>query len=265
MRTLRTLAVWIAAGLLVPAATSQAAETIWRTRVELKMIAVKQPAGKPLLLRLMAPATTSAALKELDDLVAKEQAELIDYQFVVIDAKTGVRSPGPHPDVLASPVTAAGPPPPDATANAWRGGSETTMEWRYPSAFEPPQEPQTFGVSQPNPEPWRTDNQFAFTSFETRNLLGSLDAEAFVRPGGRVIDLNLAATYVEFERFDFYPGAINPWGTAAGNVQPLFRDSHTQTQLHVSSGQPLLLASFIQQEPEPRIVFFILKATATQP
>ena len=113
-----------------------------------------------------------------------------------------------------------------------RGGQrskiEVIREFPYPTEFDPPQIPQTFGgggtlfggANQQGgsfPVTPTTPNSFTF-----RNTGVTMEVEATVGEDGYTIDLNLAPEVVEFEGFINYGSPIQTTGTnALGQPQPI--------------------------------------------
>ncbi len=175
------------------------------------------------------------------------------FQLVIraLDQKKGV-------DLLSSPRV--------TTRSGQRAVIEIIREFPYPTAFEPPQIPQTFGAT--------SDGQVisgggsgAFpvtpttpTAFETRNTGVTLEVEPVVGPDGYTIDLNLVPQVVEFEGFINYGSPIQTsvtnilgFGTPVvltENVinQPVFSTRKVTTSVSIWDGQTVVLGGLIRED-----------------
>src|SRR6202012_2495825 len=133
-----------------------------------------------------------------------------DPQFQVVihalNQKKGV-------DLLSSPRV--------TTKSGQRAVIEIIREFRYPTEFDPPQIPQTFGGTGSGSGTGvtlNTNGSFPVTpttptSFETRNTGVTLEVEPVVGPDGYTIDLNLVPQVVEFEGFINYGSPITATDT----------------------------------------------------
>jgi general secretion pathway protein D len=107
------------------------------------------------------------------------------------------------------------------TKSGQRAVIEVVREFRYPTQFQPPQIPQSFGSQNNNPVnvgQSSTSSTFPVTpttptAFETRNTGVTLEVEPVVGPDGLTIDLNLVPQVVEFEGFINYGSPIQTFST----------------------------------------------------
>jgi general secretion pathway protein D len=153
------------------------------------------------------------------------------------------------------------------TKSGQRAVIEIVREFRYPTQFEPPQIPQTFGSGN-NPNVAlgsATGGTFPVTpttptGFETRNTGVTLEVEPVVGPDGITIDLNLVPQVVEFEGFINYgspirTSSVNALGLAqtvelTPNVinQPVFSTRKVTTSVSVWDGQTVVLGGLMRED-----------------
>jgi general secretion pathway protein D len=153
------------------------------------------------------------------------------------------------------------------TKSGQRAVIEIVREFRYPTQFQPPQIPQTFGSGN-NPNVTlgsATGGTFPVTpttptSFETRNTGVTLEVEPVVGPDGITIDLNLVPQVVEFEGFINYgspirTSSVNALGLAqtvelTPNVinQPIFSTRKVTTSVSVWDGQTVVLGGLMRED-----------------
>ena len=153
------------------------------------------------------------------------------------------------------------------TKSGQRAVIEIVREFRYPTQFQPPQIPQTFGGSN-NPNVAlgnSTGGTFPVTpttptSFETRNTGVTLEVEPVVGPDGITIDLNLIPQVVEFEGFINYgspirTSSVNALGFAQSveltpNIinQPIFSTRKVTTSVSVWDGQTVVLGGLMRED-----------------
>jgi general secretion pathway protein D len=154
------------------------------------------------------------------------------------------------------------------TKSGQRAVIEVVREFRYPTQFQPPQIPQSFGslsgttiaTGQSS-----TSNTFPVTpttptAFETRNTGVTLEVEPVVGPDGLTIDLNLVPQVVEFEGFINYGSPIQTFSTnllgistpqiITDNVinQPIFSSRKVTTSVSVWDGQTVVLGGLIRED-----------------
>ncbi|MGB8170621.1 MAG: Amuc_1098 family type IV pilus outer membrane protein [Chthoniobacteraceae bacterium] len=148
---------------------------------------------------------------------------------------------------------------------------EIIREFRYPTEFDPPQIPQTFGntgngggggilggTASPSSFPVTPTTP---TAFETRNTGVTLEVEPNVGPDGYTIDLNLVPQVVEFEGFINYgspisSSATNPvTGITTTNIitpnvinQPIFSTRKVTTSVSVFDGQTVVLGGLMRED-----------------
>ena len=148
---------------------------------------------------------------------------------------------------------------------------EIIREFRYPTEFDPPQIPQTFGNQNGGgivigAVPAAPPTSFPVTpttptAFETRNTGVTLEVEPNLGPDGYTIDLNLVPQVVEFEGFINYGSPIqstatNPiTGVTTVNVitpnvinQPIFSTRKVTTSVSVFDGQTVVLGGLMRED-----------------
>jgi general secretion pathway protein D len=153
------------------------------------------------------------------------------------------------------------------TKSGQRAVIEIVREFRYPTQFQPPQIPQTFGSgNNPNVALGNaTGGTFPVTpttptGFETRNTGVTLEVEPVVGPDGITIDLNLVPQVVEFEGFINYgspirTSSVNILGQAESveltpNIinQPIFSTRKVTTSVSVWDGQTVVLGGLMRED-----------------
>jgi general secretion pathway protein D len=155
------------------------------------------------------------------------------------------------------------------TKSGQRAVIEIVREFRYPTQFQPPQIPQTFGsrdtINLTGGANNASSSSFPVTpttptAFETRNTGVTLEVEPVVGPDGVTIDLNLVPQVVEFEGFINYGSPINTVSTdvlgmahqteLTANVinQPVFSTRKVTTSVSVWDGQTVVLGGLIRED-----------------
>lgn len=155
------------------------------------------------------------------------------------------------------------------TKSGQRAVIEIVREFRYPTQFEPPQIPQTFGggintdtigIGQGASGGTFPVTPTTPTAFETRNTGVTLEVEPVVGPDGVTIDLNLVPQVVEFEGFINYGSPIqttstNVLGITQTNIltpniinQPIFSARKVTTSVSVWDGQTVVLGGLMRED-----------------
>ncbi len=154
------------------------------------------------------------------------------------------------------------------TKSGQRAVIEIVREFRYPTQFQPPQIPQSFGNISPGtsiPGAGSNGNIFPVTpttptAFETRNTGVTLEVEPVVGPDGVTIDLNLIPQVVEFEGFINYGSPIRTFSTnllgvstpqvITDNVinQPIFSTRKVTTSVSVYDGATVVLGGLMRED-----------------
>ncbi len=167
------------------------------------------------------------------------------------------------------------------TKSGQRAVIEIIREFRYPTEFDPPQIPQSVGISTFSGGLGGVgggSSSGAFpvtpttpTAFETRNTGVTLEVEPVVGPDGFTIDLNLVPQVVEFEGFINYGSPIqttstNALGVSSTNIltpnvinQPIFSTRKVQTSVTIWDGSTVVLGGLMRediQKVEDKVPFF---------
>ncbi len=154
-----------------------------------------------------------------------------------------------------------------------RGGQkskiEVIREFPYPTEFDPPQIPQTFGggatLNAGGGSSAATGGSFPVTpttpqSFEFKNTGVTMEVEATVADDGYTIDLNLAPEVIEFEGFINYGSPIQTTGiNALGQsepvvltdnkiLQPVFATRKLATQVLIWDRQTVGIGGLIRED-----------------
>jgi general secretion pathway protein D len=180
-----------------------------------------------------------------------------DPQFQVViralNQKKGV-------DLLSAPKV--------TTKSGQRAVIEIVREFRYPTAFSPPQVPAVASSVVGGTNPPVVVTPTTPQTFETRNTGVTLEVEPVVGPDGTTIDLNLVPQVVEFEGFINYGSPINAIGVntiSIGGVpvtsvsapvlltqnvinQPVFSTRKVTTNVSVWDGQTVVLGGLMRED-----------------
>jgi hypothetical protein len=159
----------------------------------------------------------------------------------------------------------------EATLMAWPivqtvdgagGVSETALEKRYPTEFEPPREPQTFSVGPPQPPVHiRPDTVEGLSlAYETRNLGVTLEAWPVVLGEGRRLHLQLRVSRIELLRFEDFGYALTHYNTLVPAPEPLFFTAKSTLELKLQSGQRQLVGVHKLMKPENSIELHFIRA-----
>jgi hypothetical protein len=148
-----------------------------------------------------------------------------------------------------------------------RAVSETILEKRYPTEFEPPQEPQTFGP--PSAPPHLDPNKPVVenglpTAFETRNIGVTLEVEAHVLGDGKRIHLDLVPQRVELLEMGKNESVLTKRNVIVQVRQPLFSTTKTTENVTLKNGQRLLIGVHKLAKPAGQIEFHIVHAVAAE-
>ena len=155
----------------------------------------------------------------------------------------------------------------EATLVAWpvswaRDGetsfSETDLELRYLSEFEPPQSPQNFGSG---PE-FHASPVGLLPSIDSRNSGVTLEIRPRVSLDGAWIDLGLDVQQTRFVEFREYKVGKAYDGDPLKVQVPEFCSARTKTQMFVRSGRWNLIAAVQVPKPVQHTELFLVRATA---
>ncbi|HWB06501.1 MAG TPA: hypothetical protein VG796_25980 [Verrucomicrobiales bacterium] len=120
-----------------------------------------------------------------------------------------------------------------------RSKVESLDEHAYPTEFDPPQIPQTFGGN--GPINTRNGSSFPVTpatpaAYTFRNLGFTGEVELTIGEDGKTVDLNLAPEIVRLT-------ATVPHGIKGDVLQPVFQAQKATTQVIATLGQPALVCT----------------------
>jgi len=152
------------------------------------------------------------------------------------------------------------------TRSGQRATIEVVREFIYPTEFDPPQIPQTFGsVGGTNGTAGASGGSFPVTpttptAFDMRPVGVRMEVDPVLGPDGFTIDLSLAPEVTEFEGFVNYGSPINTSATDAfGNPttvvltenrieQPIFSTRKVTTAVTIWDGQTVAMGGLIRED-----------------
>ena len=148
------------------------------------------------------------------------------------------------------------------TMDGATGLSETMLEKRYPTEFEPPQVPQTLGGVVPHtPGPIRADTVEGLpNAFETRILGVTLRAAPVVLGEGRQVYLDLDIARVEVLGFEDFGYALSVHNFLVPAPQPRFFTVRSTLELKLQNGQRQLVGVHKLTKPENFIELHLVRA-----
>ena len=206
---------------------------LWNVRVEVMMVSMPQENALAFLPDLRSPDRIESAVAQILRAIERKEATLTGYPmaYTVDDKRVVV---------------------------------ETVAERRYPSDFEPPSTPQTFGGAPRRhlPPQYVAEDPLA-NAIETRNSGVCLETHSDVSPSGAWIRLAVVATRVELIGFDPYEAVKLESGKIVKADQPLFATQKTTATLILRNGQRSLLAVHKPTHPKDEIELLIVQAAAT--
>lgn len=203
----------------------------WNVRVDVQMVAMPEANALLLLpdLRADDDQKVAAAVAQIQEMIKRQEARLIAWPMVVgLDGERVV--------------------------------SETIVEEKYPTEFNPPLVPQSPGGPGPHVEKLSPIP----TAFEVRNAGVTLEAETRVLADGKMIFLNLVPQRVALLRFETHSTGKTKDGGTITVDQPIFGTEKTNAALTLRNGQHLLLSVHKLEDPAGYVEFFILRAVATK-
>lgn len=223
-----------------------------QVRIELLVARLPEARAAGLRAELSDPAKCGAAQDKLLAMIAKKEAELVDWPILTIQsAQTGQavnvhelryaseygNAPFPAPQHADGPANVAEPKAPDNAAKDQPAGAAMRGQ---------------------------TDSSVAPTSFEKRDLGVTLEAEPEVSPDGMTVRLNIAASHVTLLGWT----KATAESTKLGKItveQPKFQTLKSKTNITIQSGRPVLLGFHKLQEPPKTVELFIVTATVLKP
>jgi general secretion pathway protein D len=146
------------------------------------------------------------------------------------------------------------------TKSGQRATIAIIREFIYPTEFDPPQIPQQIGgtvagiqnTTAPEVVPITPSTP---TAFEKRDIGISLEVEPVISEDGKIVDLNLVPSSVEFEGFIDYGEPIRFSGANAGPgiatenhiFQPIFRTNKVTTSVSVWDGNTIVIGGLMSE------------------
>ena len=201
----------------------------WNVRVDVQMVALPEARALQLLPELQSDqeARVEDAFAQIQEMIKKKEATLLAWPSLI-------------------------------TLDGERGVSESIVEKKYPTDFDPPIVPQNVGGPGP-----ATPTSLVPKAWEVRNCGETLEVEPKVLDEGKRILLEIVPQRVELLRFETYDTGKTKDGSATQVVQPEFATQKFSGTLIVRSGRRVLLSVHKLSIPEGYIEFFLLKAVAT--
>ena len=202
--------------------------------VEAQFVSLPLDLAMPLLPQLRDPQQREASFENVRKLIARGDATLIGWLRLV-------------------------------TADGMRAFSHSVEEVRYTSEFEPPSEPQTFGVYRAHSPPLQTNYFGLPVAMETREAGISFTAKPVVQENGHRIEFDLEFHHVSLSSFRKarFEKAFDGTETYLG--LPEFRTSESTSTVSVTPGQPILLSFDVASKPKPHVEMVFLKASLKKP
>ena len=215
---------------------AKAVNAKWLVRVEVLMVQMTQAQALALVPGLRDPRTVDESFAKVMAAIEQKQAILVGYPVVsVLDGAKGV--------------------------------SETILEKRYPTEFDPATGDESVAANKAKEAPAKgnlIDKDLVIpTAFETRNIGVTLEVEARVLGTGEWIYVEAYPQHVTFLGTD---GWVPP-GEEARSLygrfgQPEFSDTKTRGELIVRNGRRVLLGVHTLEKPAGQVEVHILQASA---
>ncbi len=224
---------WLLCLLTLSAAADETEAPVWRLTIDLQIVSVPTERMLGLAPRLRTPLASAAAIAEIQQMISRKEAVLVDWPILVLDAgmasdtwsKTGFERLSPAaansfpPDPIINPL----PPPKVSRQTDW---TPTIFEWRGTGALVEIQEASVVG--------------------------------------GNVILLKLAPRWVRLRRYAAIDGFHPFHGLATIIEQPEFVASHCATQALCRNGEWMFLASATDAETASYTTLYLVKCTAVR-
>jgi hypothetical protein len=237
---MRVLLGFLVAGLTLTLTTSVFAgeENASLARVEVLMVAVKPTTAFILLPKLQERKPTLAAFEDLMRMIEAGDADLLGWPSVTV-------------------------------RNGTRAVSETVEEVRYPTEFDPPTIPGNRFTRPAAPETYDWRSMFFAgwirgdntpTAFETRNVGQKLEVEASTGEDREQVMLSVMAEDLRFVKYHEFSGVEALNGGRGELVQPEFARTRFTGLITARNSGWMLLSSFAEQKPKPRVILFLLRA-----
>ena len=224
----------------------------WRVTLDVQMVAVSPTKALKLIPALREPATFESAFAQLQRMIEADEAELVAWPMVIAPHLSQDRH---NLDEATTLVIFPGDDAPSI--------SDSVVEVRYPTQFNPPSEPTT--ISPPGPPLRLLPGEITTpTAFESRRTGVTLAAEAVVSERGDFIELVVHPQRTFLLEYQTVRTAISRAGTEAIFPSPQFQTARTISRLTVRSGKRMLLGAFVEAKPEAKVLLFLMKAVAAR-
>ncbi|RYD83849.1 MAG: hypothetical protein EOP84_07115 [Verrucomicrobiaceae bacterium] len=228
------LALWVVG--------SSAEEPVWTVKVEMLMVSVPPSTSLSLLPKLRDEKSTAAAIEELWRWIEGGDAELLGYPIAMV-------------------------------GNGGRSVAETVEYVRYPTEEDWDRSGTAMNYDalnylRPFPRDWRSIysklgwGPITPLGFEDRNVGEKLEVEAAVKKGDDRIQLSVTAECVRVLRFKEFAGMEALNGVTGVAVRPEFASFRFTSSLTARSGEWMLFSSFVQPQPRPHVILFLLRAVS---
>lgn len=226
----------------------------WNIGVDLQMVAVEEAKALDLIPELQSgdQAKVEAAWNQLQSMIKAKQALLLGWPMVrVLDGNRSV--------------------------------SESIVEQRYPTEFQPPlpasvPPPTSAAAATPAPAPPHpaplvdakpgdekpTLKNIVPVAFETRNLGATFEVEANVLDEGRRVHLDLVPQRVELLAMEKNESVMDQGKTTVQALQPLFGTAKTVTSLTVHNAERQLVGVHKLSKPAGYIELHLVRAVVTK-
>lgn len=206
----------------------------WNVTVDIQMVRMEEARTLELIPDLQSAdrQTNDAAWARLQGMIKRKEATLVAWPFV-------------------------------RTSDGSRAVCETIVEERYPTEFDPPQEPQTFipgpGPAKPGPVDDATVLDLPI-AYEIRNTGVTLEVRPIVLRGGGQVGLRLTVSRIELLEFADCGFALTSHNTLVTALQPLFGNWKCDCDLKLESGQRRLIAVHKLAKPANAIELHFVRA-----
>lgn len=219
-----------------------------QVRIELLVARLPEARAAGLRAELSDPAKSSAAQDKLLAMIAKKEAELVDWPILTIRNEQLGQAANVHELRYATEYENAPFPAPQHG-----DGPAKVAEPKAPDKADRDQ-PADAGIR------GHMDSSVAPTAFEKRDLGVTLEAEPDLDPDGVTVRLNIAASHVTLLGWT----KATTESTKLGKItfeQAKFQTLKSKTNITIQSGRPVLLGFHKLQEPPKTVELFIVTAT----
>jgi hypothetical protein len=222
--------------LSLPEATQAESLSPWRVSLDLQVVTVSPEQAQKLIPRLRDAKRFGASYAELQQMIERDEAELIAWPVLV-------------------------------TRGGERAVSESVVEERYPTESESVGIPQHFGENAPPDQPSDLDApewDFLLKLFEVRDAGVKLQSDCTISGDGQRISLYLVPQWIRLLGFHTFSESRLPCGIQDFMEQPEFFTSKVTEEFTIQNGDRILLGAFTQGKARPQVALFLLKASAVR-